>query len=263
MPHPLIDSLTHPLAQIITDYLQSPANSNKILIEDSDNIRKAKEYLTITHLICTDADNAPNDCRPHHPHELWQIKPRTLKKCFGATRQPKLFALADRPASPTLADLANGRDLVILDDLQITGNIGAICRSAAAFNAAGLISLNPSIDPYDRRIVRASRGHVFDCPVMASTPKEVIDFCQQQGIDLVHTAANGNTTLMQLQQHHGPLAWVFGSEKFGIQSPLTQHSQHQVRIPMSDQVESLNVSVAASICLHSRFLAKLNNTPSS
>lgn len=77
----------------------------------------------------------------------------------------RLFAIAEVPNHSLGEDyfLNLNSDLVILDGINISGNIGAIIRTATALNAGGIIVLNTHLmDLYDRRIIRASRGYILE-----------------------------------------------------------------------------------------------------
>lgn len=252
-----IDSLNHPLAATIEQCLRGTAQDQQtpILIEDENNILTAlQQGITATHVIAIENHHTPTAIQQQLPNGVTTctLKKRTAKKLFGSTRLSELFILAKRPPQSTLSDLDRQRDILVLDGLTITGNIGAICRSAAAFGVAAMVMTRTTVNPYDRRIIRASRGQVFRCPIILCTPNELIAHCQQQSIDLMVLNAHAETNINTLSQHKKPVAMVFGSEKKGTDHSLQQAATKQLCIPMHHALDSLNVSVAVGICLHQR-----------
>jgi tRNA G18 (ribose-2'-O)-methylase SpoU len=107
------------------------------------------------------------------------------------------------------------------------------------------------IDPWDRRLIRASRGCVFRLPVVPATRSELLHWCSAHEVDLVVTSPHAGTSVRALAAHPRRLALVFGSERHGCSLQLTQAAAMSVRIPTS-AVESLNVSAAAGIALYAR-----------
>ena len=85
------------------------------------------------------------------------------------------------------------RDIVALEDLTISGNIGAIVRSSLAFGIGGIVLLNAEpVDIYDRRLIRASRGHIFSLPVVTATTEELIRFCKQNDLPILVMAVQAD-----------------------------------------------------------------------
>jgi TrmH family RNA methyltransferase len=145
------------------------------------------------------------------------------------------------------------RDIVALEDLTISGNIGAIIRTSLAFGVGAIVLLNAHpVDIYDRRLIRASRGHLFSLPVLTATTAEFIDFCKQNDIPLLVMAAHAEHLVQEITSLPGSLVIVFGSEKDGCSQSLRDAASLQVQIPTDSKVESLNVSTAAGIMLYSR-----------
>jgi TrmH family RNA methyltransferase len=165
-----------------------------------------------------------------------------------------VFAIARTPPRRSLESLLEiACDLVALEDLTISGNIGAIVRTSLAFGAGALILLNTEpVDIYDRRLIRASRGHVFSLPILTATTEEFLRFCNQSRIPIVVMAAQADQTVQEGASLPGRLAIVLGSEKDGCSETLMNAATLRVQIPTHSRVESLNVSTAAGIMLYSR-----------
>src|SRR5262249_51857928 len=117
---------------------------------------------------------------------IHEVARRTCKKLFENDKISRVFAIAEAPAALGLGALVTiPRDIVILEDVSISGNIGAIIRTSLALYVGGVVLLNTDpVDVYDRRLIRASRGHIFSLPVVTATTEELLLFCEQQGLRL-------------------------------------------------------------------------------
>jgi len=144
-------------------------------------------------------------------------------------------------ASPTEAMLAAsqaGWPLVVLDRVQDPGNVGAICRTAAAAGAPALVVLAGTADPFGAKAVRASAGNVFRLVVAAATWKDLAS------LDGYGAAASGGEPLAEAPIENAGMI-VLGSEAHG----LSRSDLKLVTVRLSDGVESLNVAAAAALIL--------------
>lgn len=128
--------------------------------------------------------------------------------------------------------------LVVLDRIQDPGNVGAICRTAAAAGAPALVVLEGCADPYGPKAIRSSAGNVFRLVVAHAQWKDL------EGLDAYGAASEGGTPLGVAPLDKAGLI-VFGSEAHG----LSRKELKLVTIPLSDRVESLNVAAAAAVIL--------------
>jgi len=255
----VIDSLLHPLAILIRKVLTRSGRMelNLILIDDEENILQALDAGVEMHsLYYAGGEMLSTELTRKLPHgaSIHAVSKRTCKKLFENDKTSRFFALARTPTVRSLSSLLDTpRDLVALEDLTISGNIGAIIRTSLAFGAGGLILLNAGLaDIYDRRLIRASRGHVFSLSILTATTEEFLHFCQQSRIPILVMNARADHTVQDAAPLHGRLAIVLGSEKHGSSETLMNAATLRVRIPTHSKVESLNVSTAAGIMLYNR-----------
>ena len=255
----LIDSLLHPLAILIRKVLTRSGRMdlNLILIDDEENILQALDAGVEIHSLYRSGGEvlSPKLMRKlPHGVGVHEVAKRTCKKLFENDRISRIFAIARTPTVRSLNSLLDvPRDLVALEDLTISGNIGAIVRTSLAFGGGALILLNKEpIDIYDRRLIRASRGHVFALPVLTATREEFLGFCEQSRIPVLVMAAQADYPERDAAALPERLVIVLGSEKDGCSETLMNAATLRVRIPISSGVESLNVSTAAGIMLYNR-----------
>lgn len=177
-----------------------------------------------------------------------------MRAIFPEDKCPGVFAVARAPRPARLESLAGlDGDIVVLDGVRITGNIGAIVRTSFALGASGVVLVGSGLESVaDPRLIRASRGIVFALPVVLAEGDTVQGFCREHGIGLTAFDMCGTLGLGELASVNARLALVMGSERHGVSTLLGGVAGRTVRIPMRDGVESLNVSVAAGVALSCR-----------
>jgi TrmH family RNA methyltransferase len=255
----LVDSLLHPQALIIRQLLTRPGRIelNKILIDDEENILQALEAGLEVESVYYAGDEIVSDMlkRKLSPKvKIFEVAKRTTKKLFENDKITRIFAIAKTPKPVALDAITKiEKDIVVLEDVSISGNIGAITRTSLALGVGGLVLLNTEhVDIYDRRLIRASRGYVFALPVIASTTEAFIKFAKQNNLQVLVTNAHAEKLVQEISTIPQRLMIVFGSEKEGCSPAIMEAATLQVRIPIDGRVESLNVSAAAGITLYSR-----------
>jgi TrmH family RNA methyltransferase len=128
--------------------------------------------------------------------------------------------------------------LVVLDRVQDPGNVGAICRTAAAAGAPAVALLEGCADPFGAKSVRASAGNVFRLTVARAAWDDL------DGLEGYGAAAAGGMPLADAPLENAGMI-VLGSEAHG----LSRSTLRLVTIPLSGAVESLNVAAAAAVLL--------------
>ena len=255
----VVDSLLHPLAILIRQVLSRSGRQelDLILIDDEENIIQALDAgVEIHSLYYSGGESLSTELMRNMPVDvgIYEVAKRTCKKLFENDKVSRVFAIAHPPARMSLDNLLdNRRDIVALEDLTISGNIGAIVRTSLAFCVGGIVLLNAEpVDIYDRRIIRASRGYIFALPVVTASSDEFIRFCRQNDLSILVMAAQADHLVQEAASLAMRLVILFGSEKEGSSQTFMNAATLQVQIPTNSKVESLNVSTAAGIMLYNR-----------
>ncbi len=140
--------------------------------------------------------------------------------------------------------------LLILDGVQDPHNLGACLRTADGAGVhAVIVPKDRSVGMTDtvRKIACGGAEHV---PLMAVTNlARVLDQLKKDGVWLVGTSDQAEESFYDIDLK-GPLAIVLGAEGQGIRRLTSQKCDFLANIPMAGSVESLNVSVAAGVCLY-------------
>ena len=165
------------------------------------------------------------------------------------------LAIGERTPPPGLRDLVAGaRRLVVLERVANADNVGAIFRNAAAFGVDALLMDEATTDPLYRKSIRTSMGAALRVPFARAEPlANALDTVVDCGLTLValtpRPAAPALATLAHSLRSQR-LAIVVGHEGEGLTSGTLARCNLQVRLPMSDAVDSINVATAAAIALY-------------
>ena len=137
--------------------------------------------------------------------------------------------------------------MLILDGIQDPGNLGTILRTADALDVP-VVLLEGCADPYSHKTVRASMGAVFRIQPVQATWEQVSAQCKEKGISVAVTALCDDARDIRQAQLKN-MAVVIGSEGQGVRPEILCSAESKLIIPMSENCESLNAAVAATIVL--------------
>jgi TrmH family RNA methyltransferase len=182
------------------------------------------------------------DKLPFHSPSRVTLTPSAFRAATQTVTPQGVIAIAlVREASPSEAIQA-ARDarwpLIVLDRIQDPGNVGAICRTAAAAGAPAVVVLGGTADPYGAKAIRASAGNVFRLKVAHAGWSDLA------GLDGYGASASGGAPLAEAPIESAGMI-VLGSETHG----LSRKDLKLVTVPLTEGVESLNVAAAAALIL--------------
>jgi TrmH family RNA methyltransferase len=165
---------------------------------------------------------------------------------LSSTETPQnIMAEVEKPQ----LSLESAEAYVVLDRIQDPGNVGSIIRSAAAAGRYGMILLKGTADPFSDKVVRASAGAIFKVPICTGRKaKEALTKLKEENTPLIACSMDGEE-IYHVANLKGKVAIVVGNEGSGLSDSLIDNSDVRVRIPMSDDSESLNAAIAVSILL--------------
>ncbi|MFP4312403.1 MAG: TrmH family RNA methyltransferase [Nitriliruptoraceae bacterium] len=184
---------------------------------------------------------------------VYVVSQRLLERVVRFRLHQGVLACGGRLPPLTLGQvLAGARRLLVLEGLNDHENLGALFRTARAFGIDGVLLTPGCADPLYRRSVRVSMGHVLHVPMARTGPvTDLLTSLAARGITTVAlTPASGALELAALPVGPGPVALLLGAEGPGLSQAALHAATHRVRIPITTDVDSLNVAAAGAIACY-------------
>jgi TrmH family RNA methyltransferase len=171
--------------------------------------------------------------------------------------------LLDQPLDQVLdqALTVTGPALVtVLSHVRDPGNAGTVLRASDAAGASGVLLTEASVDVHNPKCVRSTAGSLFHLPVsQGASLVDSVAALRRRGLVVLAADGAGDVDLDELQdaaETNGsallrrPTAWVFGNEAWGLAAEHRDLADAVVRVPLRGAAESLNLAMAATVCLY-------------
>lgn len=159
-----------------------------------------------------------------------------------------------RPEMPSRVD----RNCLWLDRIQDPGNMGTLIRTAAAAGIGRIYCSQGCVSAWSPKVLRSAQGAHFVLDIYENQDLSVL--VRSLDIPLLATALNDSTSLYdtRLPTH---AAWLVGNEGQGVAPELLARADLRLHIPQAPVVESLNVAIAAGICLFEQRRQTMSTSP--
>lgn len=190
--------------------------------------------------------------------EVHLVSKTTLEKVTEVGTNVGIAALCRFP-SKQLSDLDLSRSLsiVILDSLEIPGNIGTIIRSCDGTDTDAVIICNRKTRITHPKLVRSSQGSCFKVPIIELDYSDVVPWLIKNGFKIILTDTKAERYYFE-QDYTENIAIVMGSERYGISKSWYNEKVEKIKIPMEGDCDSLNVGIAATIVLYQALISRKN-----
>ena len=178
------------------------------------------------------------------------VDPRLFRELSALKNSPGILALCKKPENRRLDTLRLGpRSLILVaHGISDPGNLGALARSAEAFGAAALALTKGSTAPYSDKALRGSMGSLLRLPIAHGwDPADLAALLSGLGCRHVCAATRKGKDPREFDWT-GPIALWMGAETGAL--PNAAKRFEKLTIPIAERVESLNVTVAASVLLY-------------
>ena len=158
-------------------------------------------------------------------------------------KSPDLDEILDRPAT-------GRRIILVLDQLSDPHNVGAILRTAAAFDVTAVVVQDRHAPPQSGALAKSASGALdLISYVEVVNIARTLDQLAERGFWRIALTGDADMSLAEAIPR-GDVALVLGSEGSGIRRLVKEHCEASASIPISGAMESLNVSNAAAIALY-------------
>ncbi len=217
--------------------------------------------------------------RPEKDITVFVCAKPVLAELVGFEIYQGVLGIAKTPPPLTLENIlalnARPRLFVAMDGLANAENVGTLMRNCVAFGVAALISGETCCNPFLRRTVRNSMGAIFKLPVLEINPDsegrvprvpnlkagdsynsslrnlaDTLHELRRHGVRCIAAHPHTDKKVLSQADFTGDCCIVFGSEGKGISQAVLAACDESVAVPMANDVDSLNVSMAAAIFLY-------------
>lgn len=219
----------------------SPKVINKLLESDLEikSILATKEYY----------DEYQEILNQKNIPALYLASKELMQEIVGHKIHHNAMMHGVRPDNTPLDELDD--NIIMLDEISSTENIGSIARSAAALGVSSFLLPQQGPHPYGRRALRVSMGHMSLLKThLYEDIFSTLTYLKTQGYTIF--AAEINENALPLSQIKVPKKWVLlmGHEGKGLSNEILQACDKVVKIEMQEGIKSFNVGVAASIMMY-------------
>ena len=181
--------------------------------------------------------------------KFFVIDKKEMEEIIGHKIHHNCMLHGIRPNETALEDLDN--NIIMLDEITSTENVGSIARSAAALGISSYLLPKEAPHPYSRRALRVSMGHITKLHVaIYSDIFETIKTLKNNGYKIFAAELTPNAVSLQDVSISSKWVLLMGHEGKGLSQDVIDACDEIVKIEMAEDVRSLNVAVAASIMMY-------------
>jgi len=167
-----------------------------------------------------------------------------MKKLSSQASSSEVIAIARKNKTREI----NG-NVVLLDNIQDPGNLGAIIRSAVAFNIDTIVMSNDTVDLYNEKVIRSSEGMIFEINFVKDNLDRVIKDLKSKNYKIYGTDVTCGKDLKSIDFCE-KTGIIIGNEGNGVKKEILRLCDEKINININNKCESLNASVAASIIFY-------------
>ena len=247
--------------QIIESLKQNRAKRNKhheVFVEGIECIKQViNSNKEITRIIIKDIHSlsnwGKNVIKQYKDAKIIEMSDKLYSELTDKT-DPSEMLITTKIKPNTLGDItAENPFLIVFDRPGDYGNLGSIIRSANAFNADGIFIIGHGVDVYEPKVIRASLGSIFFTKIITIESMEIFEeYIKNQkkknNMNIIGTDSLGTVSIKDCTLKR-PIMVIIGNEAKGMSVKLKEICDKIIKIPMEGNVNSLNVSCAASIVM--------------
>ncbi len=238
-------SLQHPIVKHLVLIRQNKAyrqEQRSLLITGKNVIEELAQLYTFKRVLLQKGYSAPF---PFKSQETIVVSRAIIEKITSLENPEELVAEIDQPQP---SSLVMKNRVLLIDKISDPGNLGTLLRTALAFGWDGVFVLEGSVDLFNDKVVRASKGAIFQLVFDHGNEQDLEQLLQARSWMLLAANTSGQAVEHFVPNSH-PLLLAIGNESHGLSDFVSQRFQ-PVSLPMKGNMESLNAAVAGGIFLY-------------
>ena len=173
--------------------------------------------------------------------EVYQVNEEIIRK-LANSENPEGVVFTCEYVKPR-KERKDYHKIIYLDHISDPGNLGTIIRTAVAFNYDAVILSEGSVDLYNEKVIAATKGAIF---AIDKFNDEISNFNKP----IIVSTLNDKSIPLNQSKKPTDFILVLGNESHGVSKDISNIAQECVKIEMSDNIDSLNVAVAAGILMN-------------
>ncbi len=184
--------------------------------------------------------------------QVHQVSPELMSRLSYRENPSGIIAVMRSPPPLGLAEILRGdiAHALLLVNLRVPGNIGALMRTADACGIDAVVLVDSALDLYNPNIIRSSTGACFLDNVYQLSGDQALAWLRERALPLICADVQGATSLFALE-FGARAAIVLGAEDSGLDKRWLAQADCRARIPMAGRAsDSLNVSVSGAILMY-------------
>lgn len=172
------------------------------------------------------------------------ISKEVMKKLSSTDSIPTVIGVSYKRKEDNI-----GKRILVLEDIQDPGNLGTIIRSSLAFNIDTIVLSTKTVDLYNSKVIRATQGSIFHINIITRELSPFIQELKDKGYKIYGTKVDSGVDVRNCLIGD-KYVLIIGNEGSGMSNEITMLCDELLYIKTSNQIESLNAGVAASILLY-------------
>ena len=220
---------------------------------------KMKKYRDIEHLFIVESEHLVSEAlkkgivkeiitteEKEYEVPTYNVSAEIMKRISTLITPSKVMAVCEY----LMPDDIKG-NILLLDHIQDPGNLGTVIRSAVAFNFSTIIVSEDTVDFYNDKVIRSSRGRIFNINLVKDDMLSIIPVLKEKGYKIYSTDVKKGKNIKTIDNKE--CAIIIGSEGKGMSIEVKELCDDFIYINMSKTCESLNAAVASSIIMYEVF----------
>jgi TrmH family RNA methyltransferase len=254
----------HSSIKYVSNLLKNKSSSNKLFLADSLwSVEKVQLYnleiemfIFCPEMIYSEEATKVTDYLINKSKESYIVSKKVFMKISEKDNTNGLLAVCKMPHySLDTIKLKENCILIILDGIEMPGNIGTIIRSVDGAGGDGVIVCNSKARLIQSKVIKSSHGSIFKIPSMEVETKTLIKWLKDNEFQIYLTDTRAKKEYYEVD-YSGRIAIVAGNERYGISKEWYDEDCKTISIPMFGDADSLNVSIATTIVLYEASLSQ-------